>query len=129
MLEILKYPDPRLKQVSKPVTEFGPKLHTLLDEMAVAMYAANGVGLAAPQVGELQRLFLIDVGTEEKQDRKLYEFINPKLSDGQGKIAFEEGCLSVPGVTEEVWRKEQITVTFQDRNGKERSMTALDLLA
>jgi peptide deformylase len=129
MLEILKYPDERLKQISKPVTEFGPKLHKLLDDMAITMYSANGVGLAAPQVGEFIRLFLIDCGTEEKGDKRLYEFINPKLSGGQGKITYEEGCLSVPGVTEEVVRKEQITVVFQDRNGKEQTMQATDLLA
>lgn len=129
MLEILKYPDQRLKEVSEPISKFDAKLHKLLDQMAITMYAANGVGLAAPQVGELKRLFLVDIGTEENKDKKLYEFINPKISQGEGKIVFEEGCLSVPGVTEEVTRKEKILVTYQDRNGKEHELEAHGLLA
>jgi len=129
MLEILKFPDPRLKRIAEPVREFGTKLHGLLDEMAETMYAADGIGLAAPQVGESLRLFVIDLGPGEKRKAKLHEFINPVLKDGEGSIAFEEGCLSVPGVTEEVKRKEKITVSYQDRNGKKLEMTAEGLLA
>ena len=129
MLEILKYPDERLKQLSKPVDDFGSKLHKLLDEMAVTMYASNGIGLAAPQVGKLSRFFLIDLGTEEKSQKKLHEFINPELSNGKGKIIYEEGCLSIPGLTEEVKRSETITVTYQDRRGKTHELVAEGLLA
>lgn len=129
MLEILKYPDPRLKRVAGPVQEFGPKLHHLLDEMAKTMYAADGIGLAAPQVGESLRIFVIDLGPGEDRKAKLHEFINPVLKDGEGSISFEEGCLSVPGVTEEVKRSETITVSYQDRNGKKLEMNAKGLLA
>lgn len=129
MLDILKYPDERLKQVSKPVEKFDAKLHKLLDDMAVTMYHANGIGLAAAQVGEFIRLFIIDTAAADEQTKHLQEFINPKISGGEGKTVFEEGCLSVPGVTEEVVRKEKITVTYQDRFGKEYSLTTDGLLA
>jgi len=129
MLEILKYPDPRLKKVALPVSEFGAKLHRLLDDMAKTMYGANGIGLAAPQVGESLRLFVIDLGPSENEPAKLYEFINPEISEPQGKIAFEEGCLSVPGVTEEVDRSEKVTVRFRDRFGKPQKLEAEGLLA
>jgi len=130
MLSILKYPDPRLHEISKPVTQFNDELRELLDEMAVAMYAANGVGLAAIQVGRPMRLFVIDITwADDEGDKKLYEIINPKLHDGTGKILFEEGCLSVPGVTEEVSRKKQITVDYQDRFGNPQSLVAEGLFA
>ena len=129
MLEILKYPDPRLKEIAEPVSDFSQSLHLLLEEMAKTMYAADGIGLAAPQVGEGLRLFVIDLGPGENRKAKLHEFINPVLSLGEGSISFEEGCLSVPGVTEEVKRHEKITVRYQDRNGKRLEMTAEGLLA
>lgn len=129
MLEILKYPDPRLKKVSKPVVEFDSDLHKLLDDMARTMYAADGIGLAAPQVGESIRVFVIDLGSSENKKNKLFEFINPEITEAGGKISFEEGCLSVPGVTEEVSRSEQITVHFQDRFGARQEMQASGLLA
>lgn len=128
-LVILKYPDPRLKEISKPVTDFGPKLHKLLDDMAETMYAANGVGLAAPQVGETIRAFVVDVQIEEGAPRKLMEFINPKFSQGSGKIVYEEGCLSVPGVAEEVTRKAHVKVEYQDRNGEKKEIEADGLLS
>jgi len=129
MLEILKYPDPRLHEKSLPVTDFTPELHQLLDEMARTMYGANGVGLAAPQVGKLLRLFVIDVAQQDGKTKKLYEFINPKLENGEGKITFEEGCLSVPGISEEVQRKAKISVQYQDRHGQSQRMEADELLA
>ncbi len=128
-LEILKYPDPRLKMISKEVTEFNPELRALLDSMIETMYSANGVGLAAPQVNRQLRAFVIDLGSEEDQERKLYEFINPRLSNGKGKISFQEGCLSVPGVSESVSRKETIEVEYQDRSGKKQRMLAEGLLS
>lgn len=129
MLEILKYPDPRLKKVAVPVESFDSKLHQLLDEMAKTMYGADGIGLAAPQVGESIRLFVIDLGPGENSKPKLHEFINPVLSQGEGSISFEEGCLSVPGITEEVNRSKKITVHYQDRNGAKQVMHAEGLLA
>lgn len=129
MLDILKYPDERLKQVSTPVERFDASLHQLLDDMAVTMYHSNGIGLAAPQVGQFIRLFIIDIASVDSNSKHLQEFINPKISNGEGKTVFEEGCLSVPGVTEEVVRKEKITVTFHDRFGKEQQLTTDGLLA
>lgn len=128
-LEILTYPNPRLKEVSKPVTEFGPKLHKLLDDMAETMYAANGVGLAAPQVGETIRVFVVDVQIEGGAPRKLLEFINPKFTAGEGKIVYEEGCLSIPGVAEEVTRKAKVKIEYQDRFGEKKEMEAEGLLS
>lgn len=129
MLDIVKYPDPLLKEISALVTDFDENLHQLLDQMAETMYTAGGVGLAGPQVGKLLRLFVIDIVPSEERNRKLYEFINPSLSNGEGKISFEEGCLSLPGVTAEVRRKERITVHYQDRFGEKQSMEAEELLA
>lgn len=129
ILEILKYPDPRLKQISNNVSDFDAKLHKLLDDMAETMYKANGVGLAAPQVNQLKRVFVIDIGPSEPDQAKLYEIINPVIEDGEGRIAYEEGCLSVPGITEEVVRKDRVTVRYQDRYGKPQTLKAEGLLA
>ena len=130
MLEILKYPDDRLKQVSLPVTVFNDGIHRLLDEMAVTMYGANGVGLAAPQVGRFVRAFVIDItDATEHQPRKLYEFVNPKISNREGKILFEEGCLSIPGFSAEVSRAKKVRVEFQDRFGKTQVLEPEELLA
>lgn len=128
-LDILKYPDPRLNELSQPVETFDDELRQLLDDMATTMYSANGVGLAAPQVGRRKRMFVIDLGAQEGQHKKLYEFINPRLSHGEGKIVYEEGCLSVPGIAEEVQRKARITVEYHDRQGQPQTMAAEGLLA
>lgn len=129
LLEILKYPDPRLAEISQPVTKFDAELHALLESMADTMYEADGIGLAAPQVNRLHRIFIIDLGHEEGQRKKKWEFVNPKISKGEGKVVYEEGCLSVPGLTEEVTRKNFVTVDYQDRNGKPRKLEAEALLA
>jgi peptide deformylase len=129
MLEILKYPDPRLKEVSQPVAAFDLELHRLLDQMAAVMYSANGVGLAAPQVGRFLRAFVIDITPQDEPQKQLHEFVNPVLSGGEGQIIFEEGCLSVPGIAEEVKRKRSITVRYHDRHGKPHTMTAEELMA
>lgn len=129
-LEIIKFPDPRLHIVSQPVLQFDEELHKLLDAMASTMYGANGVGLAAPQVGRTIRAFVIDITwAREDATKKLYEFINPKIVSATGKIAFEEGCLSVPGVSEEVQRKNEVRVEYVDRDGKPQVLAAEGLLA
>lgn len=129
LLEILKYPDPRLYQKSLAVETFTSELSELIDHMAETMYASNGVGLAAPQVGEFTRIFVIDLGLSDENHRKLYEFINPVISNKEGRIKFEEGCLSVPGISEEVTRSNELIVNYQDRFGKHHSMKAEGLLA
>ncbi|NBY20043.1 peptide deformylase [bacterium] len=129
LLEILTYPNPELLKVSAPVTSFDQNLHTLLDNMSETMYEANGIGLAAPQVGQKIRAFIVDIATEEDDEKRLYEFVNPVISEGSGSITFEEGCLSVPGFSEEVKRKEHIRVDFYDRFGKPQILEASGLLA
>jgi len=129
MLEILKYPDPRLNEISTKVEVFDAELGRFLDDMAETMYAANGVGLAAPQVGRTQRFFIIDISPQDNSVRKIHEFINPVLSEGEGKKVFEEGCLSVPGIAEEVTRKAKIRVDYQDRHGNPHALIAEGLFA
>jgi len=128
-LDLLKYPDQRLSEVSAPVTRFDEELHCLLEDLAETVEAERGIGLAAPQVGRAVRVLVIDLGSQEGEEKGLREIINPRLSRGEGKIVFEEGCLSVPGVTAEVTRKARITVIYQDRSGKARKLDARGLLA
>jgi peptide deformylase len=129
LLDILTYPNPELLKVSKPVDKFDRHLHTLLDNMAETMYEAEGIGLAAPQVGHKIRAFIIDIAIEEGDKNQLHEFINPKISQASGTITFEEGCLSVPGFSEEVKRKEKIRIDYLDRFGKPQAVEAEGLLA
>lgn len=128
-LPILEYPDSRLNEVSVPVTRFDSELHNLLDDMADTMKAAGGIGLAAPQVDRRLRAFIIDLGSQEGYPPHRYEFLNPRLSETSGRAAFEEGCLSVPGVGEMVTRKGAVTVHFQNRHGEEHRLRAEGLLA
>src|SRR5690242_20701959 len=114
LLPILKYPDPLLKQRAEPVKEVTDDIRKLVDDMAETMYAAPGVGLAANQVGVLQRVFVIDVAGEDEPS-ELRVFINPEITDMSGTQTWEEGCLSFPGVTEEIRRAERVHVKALDR--------------
>lgn len=109
---IIKENDPTLRKISKPVSVFDQRLHTLLDDMADTMYKADGAGLSAVQVGVLKRVFVTDVGNGKT------EFVNPVLlkSSGKNKIK-EEGCLSVPNKYGFVERPEVVWVRYQDRYG------------
>lgn len=143
LLEILKYPDPRLREVSQPVTEFGPDLKKLAQDMLETMYAENGIGLAAPQVGVLKRMLVIDTrprdleGRYEKNEMSPLEskidqplvLINPEVIKGKGKTTFNEGCLSVPSFYEEVERNEEIEVRYRDLDGNEKILVTDGLLA
>ena len=129
LLDILTYPNPELLKVSKPVEKFDKTLHKLLDNMAETMYEANGIGLAAPQVGHKLRAFVIDLAISEEDESGLHEFVNPTISQGAGTITFEEGCLSVPGLSEEVKRKEKIRVDYFDRFGRAQVLETEGLLA
>lgn len=126
ILEIKTYPDPVLKKKAAPVADFNEQLGKLLDSMAETMYAANGVGLAAPQVGELCRVAVIDVS--RNGDSPL-EFINPVIVKQSGKTKSEEGCLSIPEFRDSVQRSVLVTVQAQDRQGNEFSIDADELLA
>ena len=125
-LNLRFYPDPVLKQKTDLVTEFNSKLDKFLNDMADTMYAEKGVGLAAPQVGSLQRITVIDV-SEERNDLKF--FINPEIIKKQGKSSGEEGCLSIPGYRDVVERGDIITVRAQDKDGNPFELEASGLLA
>ena len=112
--KILTDKDPALHKVCKPVTAFDSKLHKLLDDMAETLVDSGGVGLAAPQVGILRRVFLVDVGVEENE---IIEFINPEILETDGEQVGPEGCLSVPGKYGLVKRPYFVKVRAQDRNG------------
>ena len=113
--KILTDKEPALHQVCKPVTDFDAKLHKLLDDMTETLIESGGVGLAAPQVGILRRVFLVDVGMEENE---IVEFINPEIIETDGEQVGPEGCLSVPGKYGLVKRPYYAKVRAQDRNGE-----------
>ena len=115
-----------IRKKSRPVDEITPRILTLLDDMADTMYYENrGIGIAAPQVGVLRRIFIVDVGDEHG----LLEFINPEITRREGTQVYTEGCLSVPGKNAEVERPAEITIKALDRNGKEFTLDADGLLA
>ena len=107
--EILEYPDPRLREVAKPVAEVTPEIQALVDDMAETMYAAPGCGLAATQLGIPQRIFVVDCA-EEDEPSDLKVFINPEILEKDGQVVWAEGCLSFPGVREDIKRAEKVTV-------------------
>lgn len=141
---ILKFPDARLREVSKPVTDFGPGLTTLIEDMIETMYDARGIGLAAPQVGVLERVIVIDTRPRDEKGRR-YKYddmtalekkieqplvlINPELVQGEGKTTFDEGCLSVPGYYETVERFEKIVMKSRTPDGAEVLFETDGLLA
>ncbi|WIF94582.1 peptide deformylase [Caminicella sporogenes] len=120
---IRKNDDPILRKVSKTVDKIDDKIKELIDDMAETMYNADGVGLAAPQVGILKRVIVIDIGGG------LIELINPEILSEKGKQIDIEGCLSVPNVTGKVERPERVKVKGLDRNGEEVIIEAKGLLA
>lgn len=126
ILDILNYPDPRLHTVAKPVKGVDAKLLRLIDDMAETMYAAPGIGLAATQVNQHIQLIVMDI-SETKDD--LLVFINPQITEKDGEQVYEEGCLSVPGIYENVTRAEHITVKALGKDGKEFSLKADGLLS
>ncbi|WP_337476060.1 peptide deformylase [Acidaminococcus timonensis] len=123
--DIVKVGAPILREKAAPVKRFDKKLGKLLKNMAETMYAANGCGLAAPQIGLSQRLVVIDAG----DGAGIREFVNPVLTDPVGEAVDSEGCLSVPDYEGEVKRAAQITVHFQDKKGDHYKLTADGLLA
>jgi peptide deformylase len=130
-LPILVYPDRRLKQQSRPVTDFDASLHKLLDDMNETMMASNGIGLAAIQVGRPLRALLINLPDEEgnQHEENLIEVINPVILEKRGSIVYTEGCLSVPEYYDDVERAEWIRVEFFTREGERREIEAEGLLA
>ncbi len=125
-LEILTYPDKRLRQVAKPVTVFNDSLRKLSEDMAETMYAAPGIGLAAVQVDVALRLVVMDLSEEKNQ---LLVLVNPEILKQEGSVCMQEGCLSVPEVYADVERAEKISLRAQDINGKTFEIEADELLA
>ncbi|MEI6092059.1 MAG: peptide deformylase [bacterium] len=142
-MQILTFPNNILRKIATAYNlskESEKKsIPELIKEMAKAMYESNGIGLAAPQVGVSKRLFLIDVEQKiEKDDEgevisrtpgKLLVFINPKIIEKEGTVVYEEGCLSVPGVYEEVKRAETITIEYYDEHYEKKEITTDGLLS
>lgn len=126
--EILEYPDPRLREVAKPVPRVDDEIRRLVDDMAETMYDAPGVGLAAPQIGVGYRVFVIDIASEDEPS-ELHVFINPELIGTEGTQTWNEGCLSFPGVSEEIKRAERVKVRALNRDGKPFELEAEGLLA
>jgi peptide deformylase len=126
--EILEYPDPRLREVAKPVAAVTPEIQALVDDMAETMYAAPGCGLAATQLGIPHRIFVVDCA-EEDEPSDLKVFINPEIIEKDGVVVWTEGCLSFPGVREEIKRAETVKVRALGRDGKPFELEADGLLA
>jgi peptide deformylase len=126
--QILTYPDPRLREVAQPVQKVDAEIRALAQDMAETMYDAPGVGLAATQIGVALRVFVIDIaGEDEPSDLKV--FINPEILESSGTQTWEEGCLSFPGVSEEIKRAAKVRVKALDVDGKPFELEATGLMA
>jgi len=128
--EIVKFPDPRLKEVAKPITDVDDDLRELARDMIDVMYDEPGIGLAAPQVGASVRMFVIDTEwTEDEQDRNPLVIVNPELFDPEGSVTWNEGCLSVPDYQADVDRAAHITLRGSDLDGNPIEERASELRA
>lgn len=134
-LTILTYPDPLLENTSAPVESVDDTIRTLIDDMFETMYAAEGVGLAAPQVGVFKRIIVVDCGERDPEEGAPLQpiepvaVVNPVVAEAEGKQSWQEGCLSVPGYVDEVERAAQVVVTGLDRDGNPLRIEAEGLLA
>jgi len=126
--KIRVYPDPVLKARATEIETIDGRVVHLAEEMAETMYAAPGVGLAAPQVGVSERLIVVDVKNPEGK-KELITLINPEIIEVEGRVVDEEGCLSLPGITENVARAERVLVRGHDLNEQQREIEAEGLLA
>jgi peptide deformylase len=126
---ILSYPEPSLRIPSKPVEQLNGETTSWIDDMVQTMYAAPGVGLAAPQIGLNQRIIVLDVGDEEERGKHLVRIVNPVITASEGEIVWEEGCLSVIDLKSEVKRAARVQVKGHDPDEKEISIEAEGLLA
>ncbi len=128
--EVLQFPDPRLKRVSEPVAEITDEVRQLAADMLEIMYDEPGIGLAAPQVGEAIRLVVVDTDwTDEGAERNPLVLVNPEIIESDGKILWNEGCLSVPDFQAEVERAERIRLKALDLDGREQIYDAEELRA
>jgi len=125
---IVKFPDPILQQPAEPVTVFDSELRKLVDDMFTSMYDAQGIGLAAPQIGISKRLTVIDLSFQKKPEDKIV-LINPEVIEIKGKQVEEEGCLSLPEIRDRVVRAAEVKVRAQDAEGKSIEVEGTELLA
>jgi peptide deformylase len=129
ILEIIKAPDPRLKQVAKPVAKVDAALQKFLDDMIETMYAANGIGLAATQVGDLRRVLVLDVAQKEGEKKPMH-IVNPEIVELSDELnVFMEGCLSFPDQFADVTRPKKVKIRFLDYHGEKQEIEADELLA
>ena len=128
ILKIVKYPEPVLQQPGEPVTEFNDELHKFIADMFETMYSAQGIGLAAPQVGVSKRVTVIDLSMGKDPAQKLV-LVNPEITLQEGRQYEEEGCLSFPEIREKVVRAARVKIRAQDENGKWFEMDGEELLA
>lgn len=129
LLDILVYPDSALKLKSVPAEDIGPETDSLLDDMAETMRAADGVGLAAPQVGRNVRILVVDVPRGEGEERDFFELLNPEIVSSSGFQSGTEGCLSVPGFFAEVRRRREVRVSALNRKGRRFAVEASGMLS
>ncbi len=129
--EVLTYPHKKLKENSIDVENFDKELHVLLEDMKETMYAKDGIGLAAIQIGVAYNVLVINLADEEgnQDSEKLAEIINPKILEFDGQVTYQEGCLSVPTFYEDIDRSETIKVVYFDRHGKKVEETLTGLMA
>lgn len=125
-LDIVLYPDHGLREVCKPIAEMTDRIDRLIDDMLYTMYNAPGIGLAAPQIAVQERLIVVDVSEKNNEPLAL---INPEIIQSSGRITWEEGCLSLPGIYENVNRPSDILVRGMNRDGKMIEFEANELLA
>ena len=126
--KIVKYPEPILSQPGEPVTEFNAELRKLVADMFETMYASQGIGLAAPQVGVSKRVTVVDLSMGKKPEDKLV-LINPEIISSDGRLYEEEGCLSFPEIREKIVRAANVRIRAQDVTGKWFEMDGEDLLS
>ncbi|HEV2280388.1 MAG TPA: peptide deformylase [Acidobacteriaceae bacterium] len=128
ILDIVKYPDPILQRPTEKITDFNEELRTLAEDMFESMYRAQGIGLAAPQIGLSKRLTVIDLSNKENPDDKIV-LVNPEIVHKEGRQVAEEGCLSLPDVREKVSRAAKVKVRAQNLQGEWFEMEGTELLA
>ena len=129
VLELVTAPDPRLKSVSEPVADIDKKLRRFMDDMVETMYAANGIGLAAIQIGVPKRLAVIDLDPKGPNSKVIY-LVNPRIIRVSDELStYHEGCLSVPEIWDDVKRPARLTVEYQDENGTTQTVDADGLFA
>ena len=129
--EVLTYPHKKLKENSIDIENFDEELHVLLEDMKETMYAKDGIGLAAIQIGIARNVLVINLADEDgtQDPEKLAEIINPEILEFDGQVTYQEGCLSVPTFYEDIDRSETIKVVYFDRHGKEVKETLTGLMA